>query len=294
MNLHTLSIGQFRRNGIRSGFCYRDSLIVTDRVEDLERFQSPCRIDAITVLVCISGEADCSINLRHYHISGDMLLVNFPENVIQIHHTENLEAYAVLISSDFLSDLSIDFKQRTDFYIDMRKNAACPVRHDDILMLKPYYSLLCDNISMAQTETHEIIKGLVSAFSYTVISLMRQRQENSDDDTQQFTRNKQLFNKFMELVKVHHAFHRGVRFYADRLCLTPNYLSGVIKEYTGKTVTEWVNDYVILEAKILLRDSEMSIQEIAFKLHFPTQSAFGKYFKQKVGVGPKLYRSGGE
>lgn len=113
MNLHTLSIGQFRRNGIRSGFCYRDSLIVTDRVEDLERFQSPCRIDAITVLVCISGEADCSINLRHYHISGDMLLVNFPENVIQIHHTENLEAYAVLISSDFLSDLStIDARHR--------------------------------------------------------------------------------------------------------------------------------------------------------------------------------------
>lgn len=166
------------------------------------------------------------------------------------------------------------------------------MRHDDILMLKPYYSLLSNNIHTVHSETHEIIKGLVSAFSYTVISLMRQRQENSDDDTQQFTRNKQLFNKFMELVKVHHAFHRGVRFYADRLCLTPNYLSGVIKEYTGKTVTEWVSDYVILEAKILLRDSEMSIQEIAFKLHFPTQSAFGKYFKQRVGVGPKLYRSG--
>lgn len=83
----------------------------------------------------------------------------------------------------------------------------------------------------------------------------------------------------------------AVKFYADKLCLTPNYLSGVVKDYTGKTATEWVNEFVILEAKIMLTDSELSIQEIAYQLHFTDQSAFGKYFKQLVGISPKLYRS---
>ena len=81
-----------------------------------------------------------------------------------------------------------------------------------------------------------------------------------------------------------------MKFYANKLCLTPNYLSGVVKEYTGKTATEWVNDFVILEAKIMLKDTGYSIQEISDRLHFPDQSTFGKYFKKLTGVSPKMYR----
>ena len=80
--------------------------------------------------------------------------------------------------------------------------------------------------------------------------------------------------------------------YADKLCLTPNYLSGVVKEYTGKTATEWVNDFVIVEAKIMLKDTKLSVQEISDRLNFPDQSTFGKYFKKIVGISPKAYRDG--
>lgn len=65
MKLHTITIEQFRQHSLRSGFCYRNHLIVTDHIEDVEQFKSPCRIDAITVLICTGGEVDCSINLRH-------------------------------------------------------------------------------------------------------------------------------------------------------------------------------------------------------------------------------------
>ncbi len=293
MKLHTITIEQFRQHSLRSGFCYRNHLIVTDHIEDVEQFKSPCRIDAITVLICTGGEVDCSINLRHYHIGSDMILVNFPDDIIQIHHAEALEAYAVLISSDFLNELEIDFKWRSDFYLDIRQNAVCLLPHAEIVTLKPYYSLLSGNIGMLRAETPEVIRGLVQAFSYTIISMIRLFQREEDEETiPGMNRNKQLFNKFMALLKLHHACARGVKFYADKLCLTPNYLSGVIKEYTGKTATEWVNEYVILEAKIMLKDSELSISEIAYKLHFPSQSAFGKYFKQQTGVGPKQYRNG--
>lgn len=293
MEVHYINIRQLRHRDLSHGTYFHDHLFITDCVEDVELFKSPCRMDAITVLVCLRGEVDCSINLRRYHVGSNMILVNFPENVIQIHHTEALEAYAILISTEFLNELEIDFKQRSDFYMNIRQNAVCPLPHDEIANMKPYYSLLGDNMGNEHAETPEIIRGLVRAFSYTVISLVRayQKQEEENENLG-MARNKQLFNKFMALVKLHHAGERGVKFYADRLFLTPNYLSGVIKEYSGKTVTEWVSDYVILESKIMLRNSEMSIQEIAFKLNFPTQSSFGKYFKKKVGVGPKQYRSG--
>lgn len=293
MELFTITIEKLRQQSQRSGLFYCNQLFITNCIKDIERFKSPCRIDAITVLVCIGGEVDCSINLKHYHICSNMILVNFPDDIIQIHHAEELEAYAVLISSDFLNKLNIDFKQRSDFYLNIRKNAICRIPHNEIVTLKPYYSILSGNMEKLRAETPEIIKGIIYAFSYTIISIMRLFQEQeSEEDNIGMARNKQLFNKFMALVKLHHTSVRGVKFYADKLCLTPNYLSGAIKEYTGKTATEWVNEYVILEAKTMLKDSDISIQEIAYKLNFPSQSAFGKYFKQQVGIGPKQYRNG--
>ena len=65
---------------------------------------------------------------------------------------------------------------------------------------------------------------------------------------------------------------------------------GVIKEYSGKSAVEWINEFVILEAKIMLKNTDLSIQKIAFRLNFATQSAFGKYFKLQTGMGPKAYR----
>lgn len=72
--------------------------------------------------------------------------------------------------------------------------------------------------------------------------------------------------------------------------LTPKHLSGVVKEVSGKTVGEWIDELVILEAKALLNSSSMNIQEIADRLNFANQSFFGKYFKHYTGMSPKEYR----
>ena len=69
--------------------------------------------------------------------------------------------------------------------------------------------------------------------------------------------------------------------------LTPKHISGQIKTYSGKCALDWINDYVVLEAKMMLRYTVMTIQEISNSLNFPTQSAFGKYFKLQVGTRPK-------
>lgn len=292
MELPSITIQQLHNSGLEYGFCYQDNLLVTDQIEAIERFRHPCRICAITILVCISGEAECIINLNHYHVEKNMILVAFPDDIIQVKAAQHLDAYAVLISSALLNDLGLDYSRRSDFYLRIRQNAACPLPYEQIVSLQPYFMLLRDNIQHQLNETPEIIKGLLRAFSYSIISKAYQFQPHDEDELSvNPSRNKQLFNSFMALVKLYHTRYRGVKFYADKLCLTPNYLSGVVKDYTGKTATEWVNEFVILEAKIMLKDSQLSIQEISYQLNFPDQSAFGKYFKQLVGMGPKQYRS---
>ena len=83
---------------------------------------------------------------------------------------------------------------------------------------------------------------------------------------------------------------RSVAFYADKLCVTAKYLSLISKEVSGQPAGNWIDEYVILEAKTLLKSSQMSIQEIADSLNFANQSFFGKYFKHHTGISPKEYR----
>ena len=291
MEENSISISQFKRRGLRSVVYYNDDILVTNHVEYIEPFRHPCRLDATTVFICLGGYVDCSVNLNHYHLEENTILVAFSSDIIQIHQADNMEAYAIVISSDYLNDLQIDFRQRTSFRINIRHNAIASVPFDEILLLKPYYQLLSTNMESNRVERNEIIRGLVCAFSYTVISLIH-AYRHLEEENIATPRSQQLFDKFMALLTVHHSREHSVSFYANRLCLTHNYLSGEIKEYSGKCALEWINEYVVTEAKMMLKSTDDSIQSIAYHLHFSTQSAFGKYFKQQTGVGPKAYRLG--
>ena len=94
----------------------------------------------------------------------------------------------------------------------------------------------------------------------------------------------------MRVVMENYKQERSVSFYADKLCVTAKYLSLVVKNVSGKSAGDWIDEYVILEAKALLKSSNMTIQEIADVLNFANQSFFGKYFKHHTGVSPKEYR----
>ena len=83
---------------------------------------------------------------------------------------------------------------------------------------------------------------------------------------------------------------KQLKFYADALCITPRYLSRVVKECTGSSAADWIERYVVLEARALLKSTSMTIQQISDELNFPSQTFFGKYFKRRVGMSPKDYR----
>jgi AraC-like DNA-binding protein len=97
--------------------------------------------------------------------------------------------------------------------------------------------------------------------------------------------------RFIELVQENYRNERLIGFYADKLCITPKYLSKLVKDNTGRSAGEWIDSHVILEARAMLQSSDMTIQQIAASLNFPNQSFFGKYFKRATGLSPKQYRS---
>ena len=94
----------------------------------------------------------------------------------------------------------------------------------------------------------------------------------------------------MQLIDTHYMHERGVRFYADRLCLSPKYLTQLVKSVSGSTVQQLVFKAITKKAVYLITSTDKSIKEISDYLNFPNASAFGTFFKKQVGVSPINYR----
>lgn len=286
--LAEISIPTLLKQDIPELVDFNRDIVVINRFDGLRLFEYPARLRATTVLVSLKGEIDCSINLKRFKITENQLLVNFSGDIIQVHRSENVAGYVIIISEDYLQQLQIDFTLRAQSYIGLRGNGPISVPYDELTYLRPYYDLFRKNMA---DNNPEVIKGLAQALTYTILAMVKRYQSVlQQSDGRSDTRCQQIFDEFMTLLHVHHDRERSIKFYADRMCLTPKYISSAIKTYSGKCAHDWINDYVMLEAKMMLRYTTMTVQEISNSLNFPTQSAFGKYFRQQVGIGPKQYR----
>lgn len=151
------------------------------------------------------------------------------------------------------------------------------------------FKLFCNCIYLyMQSEQNQV--GVIDFFNKVVTHmnasiLLKHKQLNCVREE----RSKEIFNKFIAYVKRYCPTEQCVGFYADKLCLTPKYLSKTIKDISGKTAGSWIDEFVLLEAKILLEHTNLTIQEVSVRMNFADQSSFGKFFKKKVGLSPKLY-----
>jgi AraC-like DNA-binding protein len=134
----------------------------------------------------------------------------------------------------------------------------------------------------------KVIESLTQTIFYETLSIYLQQMDNSE---QNYTsRSDELFYQFINLVEKNFKEERLVSNYAKKLCITAKHLSAVVKNVSGQSPTDIINSYVILDAKISLTTTDMTIQEISARLHFPNQSFFGRYFKQHTGLSPRQYR----
>lgn len=102
-------------------------------------------------------------------------------------------------------------------------------------------------------------------------------------------RQDELFEKFINIVKQYCSTEHSVRFYAEKLFITPQYLSKVSKDISGKTANVWIDEFVLLEAKTLLMHTNLTVQEISLKVGFSDQSCFGKFFRKHTGLSPRKF-----
>lgn len=244
----------------------------------------PHKLDHALIAVYTSGQCHIKINLNDYEIESPMLLTLMPGQIIEwVDHSPNIMGYAIALSKRFIDMLNLPGWQQQ--YMTMYNNPLNIITPDSMQPLRVFYAILYRAAENSENPFRlQVIENLIRVFYYGGLGSFR-----ATDQCNKALKNSTV-ERFMELVQEHFRSERFINFYADKLCITPKYLSKLVKEKTGRSAGEWIESYVILEARTMLQSTDMTIQQIASALNFPNQSFFGKYFKRATGLSPKTCR----
>lgn len=267
--------------------------IAANSASEMEIFRFPSRLNALIIGVGTEGETSLTSNLQEFRLKKDSLFIFSPKHILQVQSNNRFKAHLIVIAPDFLKRINIDIKRMTPLFLQFGSLPCMELTHAESQSLRSFISMVEQELKGSETDfSSEIIGGLIAATIYKVGDILTHYlTEHPEVDSPIHNRAEEYFRQFTELLGEHYKHERSVGFYARQLCITPKYLTTLIKRISGKSVSEWIDNYVILEAKTLLKYSNMSVQEIAYYLNFPNQSFFGSYFKRNAGMSPSQYKA---
>ena len=288
--LNNISISKLKDMGFDGVVSDADDIILTDSIDHLDVFRDPCRVDGIVLFICLEGKVVCDINLKRHVLEPGDMIVSMNSNIIQVQNASCFKAMAILVTMDYLNRLRFDINSRLSIFMNVIKSqATVSLPPSEIEGFSMIFRLIIKAIVDNRPDCQDFISVMLQALCSYVVSAVQTFAPQSCGERKP-QRTELIFEQFMQLLTKHHVKERNVGFYADLMGLSPNYLSQSVKTYSERSAAEWINEYTITEAKVLLRFSELSVQQVAEKLNFSSQSAFGKYFKQYVGTSPKTFR----
>lgn len=285
-----LEVSSVMRDSVRYG---KNCSVRTVEVgDDKDIFKFPAKVDAYLLVICSDGLIELSYNLFQVSLEPGSMFLYQPGMIMRLNAIKPGRVSIVAFTRDFIDELGIKFDnvplqyrivhERQAFTLDRK------VASDMTAMLEAIERMIgldADNLYY-----HETVKAAFRTFLYrTLYELSSLYGAQADVDTV-MTHDHAHFDRFIRLLQENFQKEHSIKYYAERMHLSPKYMSLMIKKVSGRLATQWIDDYVILEAKSLIKYSTMSIQEVAYTLNFPNQSFFGKYFKRHTGLSPKAYR----
>lgn len=255
------------------------------------------KIDQCGLFLCQKGQAEILLGGRPYLISKGNLFIYTAANLLQVcRRSADLRGVMLEVNLDYVVPI-VNKVVNSENLLYLRENPCLSLSEEQYVFVERLLNAVEQRIRresggnvscQKQHLTSELIKSWGQVICYELLNIYFTNEPQNP--LPQNTKDK-IFQNFMIALYRYYHKERDVSFYADKQCLSARYFSSVIKEKSGSSALQWIIQTVIAEAKQLLENTDLSIKEIAMRLNFPTQSFFGKYFKQYVGVSPKEYRN---
>ena len=286
-------------NALRPGDLYYDGCVIASRVNvtdefNIDLFRYPTRLNAFAIVFCSKGSITFTSGLQHHTLGEKTLFVHLPGSILQMESVERESSvYVVMCEEEFIKRINIDIKLLSRLFLSVEKQPCLRLCETEWTGITGSFDEIRSEGVPRPGDAYspEVLRSMIRTLAYKVCRIIgRHIEAQPAPENSARSRNDEYFSQFMSELAKHYMQERSVGFYAGLLHLTPKYLTTLIRKTSGRTAAEWIDDYVVLEAKNLLKYSTMSIQEIAYCLNFPNQSFFGKYFRNHTGMTPSAYR----
>jgi AraC-like DNA-binding protein len=249
------------------------------------------RLQFMTILVCQQGAARLEIDMEEYELHAHNLMVLLPERVVHlIERTEDYAHFYLTFEQEIIEELC----NRIDptFFRFLKENPIYLLNEEQEEKMR----LLMDYIDNIYNERENIFREQIARNciqSFLLNLYDKTHRAPGFNGSVGLTRPEEIFHRFIKLVRQHCHEQREVNFYAGELYITARYLSTIAHDISHQTAKQLIDRHVIIEIKILLKTTTLTLQEISHRMNFPDQSFFGRYFKKHTGMSPLQYRNKG-
>jgi AraC-like DNA-binding protein len=253
----------------------------------------PHKINGLFLMIIHQGCADVEVNFELYEAPSNSVIAVPPGAILRlrVRESEEFDATMLFLAYDFLHEININPSAIALPDLRERRSSVYKLQENESVLLSRYFELLHCNARDNNNPriNKNIASSLLAAAFYQIVQFLY-NSIGSNAGGEQPTRRSNYVNDFIKLVHIYYSKERAVKFYADKLFISPKYLSLLVKEATGRSAANFIDEFVVLEAKNMLRFSGKNIQQIAYALNFSNQSSFGKYFKHLTGMSPTEYQ----
>ncbi|MGN1375704.1 MAG: helix-turn-helix domain-containing protein [Prevotella sp.] len=249
--------------------------------------------DMFCFLGCHTGSFNVCLSGVTIVAKADDVVCLHPGIILrQIKFDEDCQGFALGISEHLMAAMLRRDKNIQDVLLRLYSDKMIKLDKMSSELINAYGQLLDLKLKNAHYYIKETIHSIITAVVYDLFACVRtDMTDSSDMPNRTISRGDMLFIKFSKILLEENRNERSLKYYADRLCVTPKYLSAVCHAVSGKTATCMINKVMTERIRYLLDYSDLTIKEISQQLDFPCLSFFGKYVKKHIGMSPKKYRA---
>lgn len=269
---------------------YRDEISVFIQHGMPETKVLPVRVENLLICLCTAGSVNLTIDLKECRLSPDTLIVIHPNSFItDLKVSPDSVVMIVACSRNVVENVLPKLTDLLPLLFETRIQHSLTLTEEEAEILRKCIEVIKNRLHSPDSPfKRPKMLCLLQSLLYEMMEI--QHNHASAGPPVRKSRREEIMARFLLAVTENFRHERRVTHYANMLCITPKHLSAVVKDISGRTAGEWIDSYVIMEAKVMLLSTDCTIQEIASRLNFANQSFFGKYFKHLTGISPSDYR----
>lgn len=251
-------------------------------------------IDAYVVIFCLDGKTSCKMEDKEYHIEKNDMLFTHPNQFVQSAMVSyDFKCRGMIMSPTYFESIFMLGGNLWNTSVAIKENPQFHLNQQEVDNFLLNFTLIKHKLATTELPHHaQIVKLMLQSLMFEFYDYISPLITNLMSD-RSYTSAELIFKRFLSLVTNDAPHRHDVSYYADKLCITPKYLSSICKKQCQKTASEIINGLTVNYIKQMLRSSDKTIKQIASDTGFDNLSFFGKYVKRELGMSPREYRQKG-